>query len=310
VATLEAVRSGAPVSPPSAWNEEVPPALDRAILGALERDPSRRTGSAQELGAALAAVLLGITRAPADVDLRDLMHRLFADEIAAQQTPPEPTRVRPPPAASEPVAPFAAAAPAPEDAPTRTAPAAAPRRARRLAGVAGAAVLLGAAGLAALPLVRRAAAPLPASTAPAIPANPPAPPPAAPAAPAPAAIAPRPTPPVAPAQLAGGHPVPDALPAPPAAEPEGEANAGVAPLEVASGLSALAVPAPASGQGILSVNATPWGLVRVNGHEVGDTPKSMRLPAGRHRVHIERKGQRAVDELVTVKAGMRTKILR
>jgi hypothetical protein len=70
------------------------------------------------------------------------------------------------------------------------------------------------------------------------------------------------------------------------------------------------VPAASTGQGILSVNATPWGLVRVNGHEIGDTPQSIRLPAGRHRVRVERKGQRTVDELVTVKAGKRTKILR
>jgi hypothetical protein len=87
-------------------------------------------------------------------------------------------------------------------------------------------------------------------------------------------------------------------------------SAGVAPLATAPGLNALAVPPAATGHGILSVNATPWGLVRVNGHEVGDTPQSMKLPAGRHRVRIERKGHRTVDELVTVKAGKRTKILR
>jgi serine/threonine-protein kinase len=308
VATLEAVRSGAPPSPPSAWNEDVPPALDRAILGALEHDPARRTASAQELGAALAAVLLEITRAPADADLRELMHRLFAGEIAAQQVPPEPTRVRPPVAAAEPVAGFAPEpAPAPEDAPTRTV--AAPRRARRLALVAGAAVLAGA-GVAAVPLVRsagvtaRVAPPTATSTATAITATPTAtPPPTATPTPTPTGPA------AARARLAGGAPVPDALPEA-SGEPEPDANAGVAPLEAAPGLSALAVPAPASGQGILSVNATPWGLVRVNGHEVGDTPQSMRLPAGRHRVHIERKGHRAVDELVTVKAGKRTKILR
>src|SRR5512142_590210 len=64
LATLEAVRSAEPVSPPSAWNEEVPPALDRALLGALERDPARRTASADELGAALASIRLELTRSP------------------------------------------------------------------------------------------------------------------------------------------------------------------------------------------------------------------------------------------------------
>jgi hypothetical protein len=75
-------------------------------------------------------------------------------------------------------------------------------------------------------------------------------------------------------------------------------------------MNALAVPPAASGQGILSVQATPWGTVRVNGHEIGDTPQSIRLPAGAHRVRIERNGRRITDELVTVKAGKRTKILR
>ena len=105
-------------------------------------------------------------------------------------------------------------------------------------------------------------------------------------------------------------PLPDALPDGGAQDGDASADFGVAPVETAPGLNALAVPPAASGQGILSVNATPWGLVRVNGHEIGDTPQSIRLPAGRHRVRIERKGHRTVDELVTVKAGKRTKILR
>jgi hypothetical protein len=50
--------------------------------------------------------------------------------------------------------------------------------------------------------------------------------------------------------------------------------------------------------------------VSVNGHAVGDTPQEMRLPAGRHRVRIERAGRHPVDELVTVRAGARTKLLR
>jgi hypothetical protein len=75
-------------------------------------------------------------------------------------------------------------------------------------------------------------------------------------------------------------------------------------------MSALAVPSVASGQGILSVQATPWGTVRVNGREIGDTPQSIRLPAGVHRVRIERHGHTIADERETVKAGKRIKILR
>jgi hypothetical protein len=70
------------------------------------------------------------------------------------------------------------------------------------------------------------------------------------------------------------------------------------------------VPPRASGQGILAVNATPWARVRVNGHAVGETPLEVRLPAGRHRVRIDRKGRPAVDELVLVEAGARATILR
>ena len=55
-ATLAAVLGDEPVSPPSAWNEDVPSELDAALLAALEREPERRTRSAQELAATLAGV--------------------------------------------------------------------------------------------------------------------------------------------------------------------------------------------------------------------------------------------------------------
>jgi serine/threonine-protein kinase len=297
VATLEAVRGGETPSPPSAWNEEVPPALDRVVLAALEHDSARRTASAQELGAALGAVLLGITRAPEDVDLRELMHALFAEELAAEHGPaPEATRVRPVPVAGEPVAPFGAAEGSAGEAPTRTAMASgpAPRRGRRAALAAGA--VLAAAAIAVVAARRSAssnpaAAPAPVPTATATPT-------ATPTATVTAAATP--------VALA---PVPDSLPEP-ADEPEGSAATGIAPLETSPGMNALAVPPASSGQGILSVQATPWGTVRLNGHEVGDTPQSIRLPAGSHRVRIERNGRKITDELVSVKAGKRTKILR
>jgi serine/threonine-protein kinase len=81
-ATFAAVLGDEPISPPSAWNEEVPAELDAAVLGALARDPARRTASAQELATALAGVLLRVARSPDDVDLRAFMHRLFEGEIA------------------------------------------------------------------------------------------------------------------------------------------------------------------------------------------------------------------------------------
>lgn len=93
-ATFAAVTGGEVVSPPSAWNEQVPPALDAALLAALERDPARRTATAGALGAALQEVLLGLARRPEDVDLRAFMHRLWPEGEGSER-PPEATAVRP-----------------------------------------------------------------------------------------------------------------------------------------------------------------------------------------------------------------------
>lgn len=150
-ATLAAVLDGAPFSPPSAWNEGVPPALDAAVLAALARAPEARTATAGELGAALSAVLLGLVRSPEDTDLRALMRRLWPEAAA----PHEPTAVRrlapaapPAPAAGSPAAP----PPDPGLAPTRTLVASRPAWTGRrrvvtlLLATAGAAVLAARAG--------------------------------------------------------------------------------------------------------------------------------------------------------------------
>lgn len=124
-ATLAALLDDAALSPPSAWNEAVPAALDEAVLAALARDPSARTASAGELGGALSAVLLGLVRSPADVDLRAFMLRLWPDG-PAWAGPAEATALRPAGSPGEPA-----------DAPTRTvAPRPAGRRHWGLAGLA------------------------------------------------------------------------------------------------------------------------------------------------------------------------------
>ena len=103
-ATLAALLDAAPVGPPSAWNEAITPALDAVILGALERDPARRTGSAEALRAALAAQWLELARHDSEHDLRDLMLRLWPDgglpAMAAEPTAlrPTPSPGPPPPA--------------------------------------------------------------------------------------------------------------------------------------------------------------------------------------------------------------------
>lgn len=108
-ATLAAVLDPAPVGPPSAWNEEVPPALDEVILGALARDPARRTGSAEALRAALAARWLELARDREEQGLRALMERLWpdgdlptlaAEATALRPTPSPPGAAGPPPQAT------------------------------------------------------------------------------------------------------------------------------------------------------------------------------------------------------------------
>ena len=292
-ATLAALLSDEAISPPSCWNEEVPEELDRAILGALERDAERRIRSAQDLATVLGGVLLRVARSPEDLDLRAFMHRLFAPEVAALQGPPaEATRVRPVAMAAEPVAERSATRGASDEAEAETRTAAAPRRRRRIWAAAAVAGAVLAAIVAERSISRPTATATPTSAHPER---------SAAAGGAESKGTPTATEPPAP------HPEPTAAPL----DPEPDALAvGAAPLETARELNALRVPPRASGQGILSVNAIPWGFVRVNGHAVGDTPQELRLPAGRHRVRIERKGHRSIDELVTVKPGARTKLLR
>jgi hypothetical protein len=79
-------------------------------------------------------------------------------------------------------------------------------------------------------------------------------------------------------------------------------------LRIAPRLNGLAVPAASSGQGVLSVNAVPWGTVVVNGVRLGEAPLDVRLPAGRYRVRVDHpKG--ADSRTVTITAGRRTHVL-
>jgi hypothetical protein len=81
-ATLSALLSATPPALPSTWNDAAPPELDALVLAALERDPARRTGSAEELVAALAAIRLRMAAANEDdlhLDLRAFMRRLWPE---------------------------------------------------------------------------------------------------------------------------------------------------------------------------------------------------------------------------------------
>ena len=129
-ATLAAVLSDEPVSPPSAWNEEVPAELDRVILGALERDPARRTrlrpGARDR--ARRRPPPASSARRRTSTSARSCTGSSRRRWRRSRRAPPEPTRVRPVAMAAEPVAEPSPVPPAADEPPTRTVAAAATRR--------------------------------------------------------------------------------------------------------------------------------------------------------------------------------------
>jgi serine/threonine protein kinase len=75
------------VPPPSHFRAEIPTALDRVVLRALERDPEQRPASAEALADDLEALL--------DADPRPSLARLM-EELAACGSPPRPLPPAPP----------------------------------------------------------------------------------------------------------------------------------------------------------------------------------------------------------------------
>jgi eukaryotic-like serine/threonine-protein kinase len=67
-----------PIPAPSELNERVPAALDRVVLGALERDLDRRTGSADELRRQLERVVGELGATASQHDVADWMRSSFA----------------------------------------------------------------------------------------------------------------------------------------------------------------------------------------------------------------------------------------
>ena len=266
-ATLKAVEE-APVSPPSEWNEEVPPELDGLVLAALERDVERRTSSAAEMARGLAEIRLRLARTPDDQDLRPLMHRLWPlEEMRLPASPADP------------------------GAADRSA--GAPARRRVLAAAAGvAAVALAAAA----PWWWRWRAP------PAVPAAGEQRPVDGPS---PRAEEGRGSPVAAPSP-APTAPAGSGSPPPPPA-PRRRASAAVV-LAESDRLGGLPLPDPGSGEGILFVNTVPWAEVAVDGRTAGDTPREMRLAAGNHRLRLSHPTLGSVDRTVVVRAGERVRV--
>ncbi len=124
---LEQVRE-ARVQPPSDFNDEVTPDIDKIVLKALHKDPAQRYQTAGEMARDIDAILYSFKPTPTSADLAIYMHRLSTQEPVAQhQEPiveapvPPPVVVAPPaamaasvaaPAAPRPAAPEAVATPA------------------------------------------------------------------------------------------------------------------------------------------------------------------------------------------------------
>ncbi|MGB8933190.1 MAG: PEGA domain-containing protein, partial [Anaeromyxobacteraceae bacterium] len=104
-------------------------------------------------------------------------------------------------------------------------------------------------------------------------------------------------------------PAPAAAPVPP--RPDAPATQGGAPESGAppvrgAPIYGIQLPRPASGEGILAVNASPWATLFVDGRRLGDTPREVRLPAGSHRVRVVHPRLGAVEGAVEIVAGRRT----
>jgi serine/threonine-protein kinase len=324
VATLRALIGEDRISPPSFWNDLVPPELDAIVLGALERDPARRTASADEVARRLAEVELAISRTPEERDLRPLMRRLWPGEIPSRPTPtpsPPPGEARTGEARTGPVA----SAPSRQELPTATWPrrrrwpAAALAAGIALVATVGAGWWVGTRDVSATPIppispLSAAVVAVPSTSSersassasfsppvelPSPAADPVVPPPVA-AVPVPAGegSAGRPPPRV---RYSRTQPsVPDRASAPVPSAPT--------VLASADALEGLEVPPEASGQGILFVNASPWAEVHVDGRLEGYTPREMRLVAGTHRLKLVHPSRGTVVRDAEVRAGERVRL--
>jgi serine/threonine-protein kinase len=54
------------------------------------------------------------------------------------------------------------------------------------------------------------------------------------------------------------------------------------------------------------VNATPWADLSVDGVPVGEAPRTVRLPAGRHRLRVRHPTYGQQETVIEVRAGERS----
>jgi serine/threonine-protein kinase len=319
-ATLAAVIAPQPISPPSAWNEAVPPELDALTLAALEHDVARRTATAEELAAALASIRLRLANGHEDLDLRALMRRLWPDGATpGELSAPDGTAVR--------AVPSPTAAP-PEELSTRTEARPPPRaRARLWLGTAIAVLLAvagGAAGWKAWREKGRARSAVLASPTPSAalsPARSPlpmeveGPPSPSTQTPAPVTAIPssptqsqRPSSTLSPlrgAKEAEHPPSPSAIPSTVTATPTSPSTTSRATPTPASTPPSTTTPAMQQGEGSIAVHATPWAYVTIDGAAAGETPIDRPLPSGLHRLRAQHPTLGNDEILVNLKPGQR-----
>ena len=108
-----------------------------------------------------------------------------------------------------------------------------------------------------------------------------------------------------------GPPASSGAAEPQAPAPEAAPRRPVSIVARADSINSLPTPPSATGEGILTVVATPWAAVSIDGRRVHDsTPVELRLPAGEYRVTLEKPGFRPVSAAIRVTAGERTSLRR
>jgi hypothetical protein len=111
-----------------------------------------------------------------------------------------------------------------------------------------------------------------------------------------------------PAQVAGDAPLSPRRPVSTPAAPSAASPRRPVVLETSDGLGGLELPAAGSREGILFVNTVPWAHIFVDGEAAGDTPRELRLAAGRHVVRLEHPTLGDAQETVRVPAGERVRL--
>ncbi|HYI07789.1 MAG TPA: TonB family protein [Thermoanaerobaculia bacterium] len=86
---LEQVRE-AHVQPPSLYNDEVTPEVDKVVIKALQKDPANRYQTAGEMARDLDAILYSFRPTPTSADLAIYMHRISSTEPIVHEPEPEP----------------------------------------------------------------------------------------------------------------------------------------------------------------------------------------------------------------------------